>query len=125
VEDFIGLVAVGGLWITLSVVAVTAFQTARSARREVHETARAAIGAGQELSPDVLQALQAPARSPTRDLRTGLLLTTAAGGLAACAALAFATEGGDDWTGFVYGALVIGSVGVAHLLAARFVRPRG
>lgn len=118
-DMLVPIVAVSGFWIAIVALGVAGFMTSQRATRELHETARRAVEAGQVLPPEALQALRRPARSPGADRRTGTLLVSAAAGLALCAALLAATEAGDDWRGFAMAGLLVGTFGIGHLVASR------
>lgn len=113
------IVVVGGLWVMLGGLGVTALVTARSNIREFHETVRRAIEKGQPLDPKSLRLLRRPARSPARDLRTGVILCVTALGIGACAVAIALAEGSDDWLGAATAAIVVGSIGLGHLAASR------
>lgn len=95
-------------------------------KREMHETLRRAIDAGRPLPPDAINALQKPMRSAQQDLRSGVVLTMLALGMAVAGGLSIAGIILDEGNGggFFIAALVIGSIGVGQLIAAWLRRDR-
>lgn len=118
-ETLVPIVIVGGLWVMLGSVGVTALLAMRSATRDLHETMRRSIESGQPLTPEAIRHLRRPPRSPARDLRTGAILCVTAVGLGACAGLIAAVDRSDDWLGVASAAIVVGSIGLGHLVASR------
>jgi hypothetical protein len=112
------------------IVAVSVWSSAQS-KRELNETLRRAIDAGQKLDAETISSLGKPVRSAAQDLRGGIVLMFLAvglivGGLMASGALPIGGSGWDDdaGIGFFVAAAIVGSIGVGQFVAAMMRREK-
>lgn len=128
-EVLVPIVVVGGLWaMILGIVLVNVWGNVQG-RREVNETVRRAIESGQALTPEVIASLQKPARSPEQDLRSGVILTALAIGLALAGGLDLVRVlggegGGGTARGLFIAAVIVGAIGVGQIAAWAIRRDR-
>jgi len=121
----------GPLFFAMIAVIIIVPRWLRSREREAMQaTLRAAIEKGQPLPPEVIEAISRDARtlpSPTRDLRTGIiLLCVAAGFVVMGLAGGYLGDGDVDATGWLIGiAAFPGFMGAAFLVMALVNRGRG
>lgn len=115
-EDIvIPIVAVGGFFVTIIVVIAIVFTTGARKNEERQKTLRMAIERSDDLSPEVMNALQAmqkKPKTPMNDVRAGLILMAVAGGLVLWRFLDHGEIGG----GLAGIAAVPGMIGVALLI---------
>ncbi len=113
--DIIPIVAVGGFFITVIVVIAIIFTTGARKNAERQKTLRMAIERSEDLSPEVMNALQSMQRkpkTPMNDVRAGLILMAVAGGLVLWRFMDHGEIGG----GLAGIAAVPGMIGVALLI---------
>jgi F0F1-type ATP synthase assembly protein I len=120
-EILVPIFVVGGLWLMIGTVAVVAIWGGVKAKQEMNLTARRAIENGQQLSPELLNALQKPVKPAEQDIRGGIVLVALALGFIAAAFVGMLT-GGADWeaessSGFFIAAAIIGFLGLGQLVA--------
>lgn len=86
-EDFVGLVAVLSIFGTITAIVFGPTYLKFRERRETQETVRRAIEKGQDLPPEVLEALTKDVKknepSRTRDIRRGVIWLAVGIGIAA------------------------------------------
>ncbi len=87
-SDFLGFLMGAIFWIFLAAIILVPVYLRHRERDKLHETLRIAFEKGQPVPPEIITALQTPARPaappvPERDLRTGLVLIAV--GLGLCA----------------------------------------
>lgn len=114
-EELIPLVAVGGFFVTIIVVIAIIFTTGARKNAERQKTLRMAIERSDDLSPEVMNALQSmqkKPKTPMNDVRAGLILMAVAGGLIIWRYLDHGEIGG----GLAGIAAVPGMIGVALLI---------
>ncbi len=115
-EDIvIPIVAVGGFFVTVIVVIAIVFTTGVRKNAERQKTLRMAIERSEDLSPEVMNALQAmqkKPKTPMNDVRAGLILMAVAAGLVLWRFLDHGEIGG----GLAGIAAVPGMIGVALLI---------
>ena len=115
-EDIvIPIVAVGGVFVTGIVVIAIVFTTGVRKNAERQKTLRMAIERSEDLSPEVMNALQAmqkKPKTPMNDVRAGLILMAVAAGLVLWRFLDHGEIGG----GLAGIAAVPGMIGVALLI---------
>ncbi len=113
--DIIPIVAVGGFFITVIVVIAIIFTTGARKNAERQKTLRMAIERSEDLSPEVMNALQSmqkKPKTPMNDVRAGLILMAVAGGLVLWRFMDHGEIGG----GLAGIAAVPGMIGVALLI---------
>jgi len=129
-NDFIGLVAVVSVFGTITAIFFgPAFLKFRE-RRETQETVRRAIDKGQDLPPEVLDALTRDVNknlpSRTRDIRRGIIWLAVGIGIAAFSMINnMGWSGGDDWhgnvgTGLLGFAAIPATIGLAFIILSFF-----
>lgn len=116
---------IGAIWIAAIIM------NART-RRDQQETLRQLAANGQTLSPDLISSLHKPVRSADQDLRSGVVLTALAIGLAlsgilfGTGLLAGTDADFESTQGFFIAAIIVGALGIGQLVAWRMRRePRG
>ena len=106
------------LFLFVLIVGVSRQWSAMRARRDVQETIRAAIQAGQTLTPETIEAIAMDTHPARGDLRAGVVLLASAAALLVIAALIPLPQDGD--TGLkaliAAGAALPGFIGAARLL---------
>jgi len=122
---------VGGLWVMIAAIWVSAIVANSRNTKELHDTMRRAIEAGQQLSPDTIAMLQKPTRTWEQDLRSGIILVALAGGLTAAGFVGGAVAGSSDGIevggsphGFLVAGIIVGAIGVGQLVSAWLRRDR-
>jgi hypothetical protein len=103
-EEFIPVVAILAVFGTITAIVVGPNYLRSRERREVQETVRRAIDKGQDMPPEVIDALTKDVTrnlpSRTRDIRRGVMWLATGIGLSAFALISSAGWGHDDhWGG--------------------------
>ena len=114
-EEVIPIVAVAGFFITIIVVIAVVSTNGRRKAEDRQKTLRMAIERSDNLSPEVMDALQSmqkKPKTPMNDVRAGLILMAIAGGLMLWRFLDHGEVGG----GLAGIAAVPGMIGVALLI---------
>ena len=114
-EEVIPIVAVAGFFITIIVVIAVVSTNGRRKAEDRQKTLRMAIERSDNLSPEVMDALQSmqkKPKTPMNDVRAGLILIAIAGGLMLWRFLDHGEIGG----GLAGIAAVPGMIGVALLI---------
>ncbi|MGZ9113766.1 MAG: DUF6249 domain-containing protein [Brevundimonas sp.] len=124
-EDFIGLVAVLSVFGTITAIIFGPTYLKFRERRETQETVRRAIDKGQDLPPEVLDALTKDVTknlpSRTRDIRRGIIWMAVGIGIAAFSLInGMGWEGGDDWHGNV-GDGLLGIAAIPFTIGLAFI----
>ncbi|HEX8660309.1 MAG TPA: DUF6249 domain-containing protein [Brevundimonas sp.] len=129
-EDFIPLVAILSVFGCITAIVFGPNYLKFRERRETQETVRRAIDKGQDLPPEVLDALTKDVTknlpSRTRDIRRGIIWLAVGIGIAAFGLINdMGWDGGDDWNGnFGNGLLGIAAIpvtiGLAYLVLSFF-----
>lgn len=126
-DTLVPIFVVGGLWVMIAAISISAIFANMRARREMHETMRRALESGHQLSPDTISMMLKPTKPWEQDLRSGIILTALAIGLGAAAALngSVFSVGDVDMQGspqgMIIAAIIVGSIGLGQLVSA-FVR---
>lgn len=101
-EHFIGLFAIFAVFGTISAIVIGPAWLKSRDRRETQETVRRAIEKGQDLPPEVLDALTRDVSknlpSRTRDIRRGIIWLAVGIGIAAFNLINEKAWGGDGWS---------------------------
>ncbi|MBC6982990.1 hypothetical protein H8B08_14675 [Caulobacter sp. 17J80-11] len=96
-------------------------------RQKLQETLRVAFEKGQDVPPEVLDAMTRdikPSVSPYRDVRRGVVMLAIAAALATIGGAWTFYEGFDDAWGWFTGAAFPGFIGIAYLLLGLFAKDR-
>ena len=100
-EDFIPIFAIFAVFGTITAIIVGPTYFKSRERREMQATVRAAIGKGQPLPPEVIDALSTEATknipSRSRDIRRGIIWLAVGIGMAAFSLINDLRGFGDDW----------------------------
>ncbi len=100
-EGFVGVIAILAVFGTITAIIVGPSWLKSREKREVQETVRRAIDKGQELPPELIDALtkdvQKNLPSRSRDLRKGILWTATGLGIGLFSVVS--NIGGRDWDG--------------------------
>jgi len=132
-DTLVPIFVVGGLWVMIAAISISSIQANARNRRDMNDTMRRAIEAGQPLTPETISMLYKPTKSWEQDLRSWVILTCLAIGLALCGAInlsfaATAAAGDVDVSGspqgFFIAAIIVGAIGVGQLVAAWLRRDR-
>lgn len=129
-EDFIPLVAILSVFGTITAIAFGPSYLKFRERREMQETVRRAIDKGQDLPPEVIEAMTKDVTknlpSRTRDIRRGIIWLAVGIGIAAFSLINnMGWQGGDDWHGNVGDGLlgiaaIPATIGLAYLVLSFF-----
>ncbi|MEJ6788254.1 DUF6249 domain-containing protein [Brevundimonas sp. BR2-1] len=129
-EDFIPLVAILSVFGTITAIAFGPSYLKFRERREMQETVRRAIDKGQDLPPEVIDAMTKDVTknlpSRTRDIRRGIIWLAVGIGIAAFSLINnMGWQGGDDWHGNVGDGLlgiaaIPATIGLAYLVLSFF-----
>lgn len=129
-EDFIPLVAILSVFGTITAIAFGPSYLKFRERREMQETVRRAIDKGQDLPPEVIEAMTKDVTknlpSRTRDIRRGIIWLAVGVGIAAFSLINnMGWQGGDDWHGNVGDGLlgiaaIPTTIGLAYLVLSFF-----
>lgn len=128
-EDFTGLVAVLAVFGTITAIILGPSYLKSRERMATQETVRRAIDKGQDLPPEVLDALtndvtkNLPSR--TRDIRRGIIWLAVGIGIGAFSLINGGSWGGDDWNVHVSDgglglAAIPTTIGLAYLVLSFF-----
>lgn len=129
-EDFIPLVAILSVFGSITAIIFGPTYLKFRERRETQETVRRAIDKGQDLPPEVLDALTKDVTknlpSRTRDIRRGIIWLAVGVGIAAFGLINdMGWSGNDDWHGNVGDGLlgvaaIPVTIGLAYLVLSFF-----
>lgn len=116
------LIPLGFFTAVILVVAVSVWGNVQN-RKELNETVRRAIDAGQKLDAETVGSLGKPVRTRAADLRGGIVLMALAMGLIVAGLMAGGVILGTGWDddagiGFFIAAAIVGAIGVGQLVAA-------
>jgi hypothetical protein len=116
------LIPLGFFTAVILVVAVSVWGNVQN-RKELNETVRRAIDAGQKLDAETVGSLGKPVRTRAADLRGGIVLMALAMGLIVAGLMAGGVILGSGWDdeagiGFFIAAAIVGAIGVGQLVAA-------
>jgi hypothetical protein len=116
------LIPIFGTFMIFGIVAVTVWGNVQN-KKELNETVRRAIDAGQQLDADTVSSLGKPVRTAAADLRGGLVLLFLGAGLVVAGLMASGVILGKGWDeeagiGFFVAASIVGAIGVGQLVAA-------
>jgi len=104
-EDFIPVIAILSVFGTITAIAFGPTYLKFRERREMQETVRRAIDKGQELPPEMVEAMTKDVTknlpSRTRDIRRGIIWLATGIGIAAFGLINDMGWQGDDWGGNV------------------------
>jgi len=132
-EDFIPLVAILSIFGTITAIAFGPSYLKSRERREMQETVRRAIDKGQDLPPEVIEAMTKDVTknlpSRTRDIRRGIIWVATGVGIAAFSLINQASWGRGNWDheeGVVVSGGLLGiaaipiTIGLAYLILSFF-----
>lgn len=132
-EDFIPLVAILSIFGTITAIAFGPSYLKFRERREMQETVRRAIDKGQDLPPEVIEAMTKDVTknlpSRTRDIRRGIIWVATGVGIAAFSLINQASWGRGNWDheeGLVVSGGLLGvaaipiTIGLAYLVLSFF-----
>ncbi|HRJ63027.1 DUF6249 domain-containing protein [Brevundimonas sp. UBA2416] len=132
-EDFIPLVAILSIFGTITAIAFGPSYLKFRERREMQETVRRAIDKGQDLPPEVIEAMTKDVTknlpSRTRDIRRGIIWVATGVGIAAFSLINQASWGRGNWDheeGVVVSGGLLGiaaipiTIGLAYLILSFF-----
>lgn len=104
-EGFVGVIAILSIFGTLTAIVVGPGWLKSREKREMQETLRHAIDKGQDLPPEVINALTRDVSknlpSRTKDIRRGIIWLAVGIGIAAFGLINDLGWSGDDWGGRV------------------------
>ena len=123
-EDFIPIVAIVGFFGTLVAIFVgPGFLKARE-RREMQETLRHAIDKGQDMPPEVIEAMTKDVSknlpSRTKDIRRGIIWLAVGIGIAAFGMITGGSFG-DDWDGNHFDSGMLGISAIPITIGLAFI----
>lgn len=128
-EDFIPLVAILSVFGTITAIAFGPSYLKFRERREMQETVRRAIDKGQDLPPEVIEAMTKDVTknlpSRTRDIRRGIIWLAVGVGIAAFSLINDMGWNDHDWHGEVGNGLlgiaaIPATIGLAYLVLSFF-----
>ena len=129
-EDFIPLVAILSVFGTITAIIFGPTYLKFRERREMQATLRHAIDKGQDLPPEVIEAMTKDVNknlpSRTRDIRRGIIWLAVGVGIAAFGLINdMGWHGGNDWHGEVGNGLlgiaaIPATIGLAYLVLSFF-----
>jgi hypothetical protein len=132
-EDFIPLVAILSIFGTITAIAFGPSYLKFRERREMQETVRRAIDKGQDLPPEVIEAMTKDVTknlpSRTRDIRRGIIWVATGVGISAFSLINQASWGRGNWDheeGLVVSGGLLGvaaipiTIGLAYLVLSFF-----
>ncbi len=115
------LVPIAGCLMIFGIVMANVWGSVQS-RREMNETLRRSIDAGQTLNPELVAMLHKPVRRPEQDLRSGVVLAVLGLGLAG-AGILLEIEEGEGFELWI-AAMIVGAIGVGQIAAWAIRRDR-
>ncbi len=115
------IVPIGAFAMVVAIVCLPFYFKSRE-RREMHATVRAAIDKGQELPPEMIEAMTKSVKLPPtrlRDLRTGVIWLAVGIGIAGATYFGDFLHGDHDFDGFGI-ACIPAVIGVAFIVLSFF-----